>query len=81
LSKWALKITNREELYKKIKLNKTIIDLALEYTTEMKDKNKILNEINQARLYKKVYLPFKLLGLRGRTKTKCFEYVEEKSQY
>ena len=73
MSKWALKIINGKELHNKIMTNKIIIILTLECTTEMKDRNKILNEINQARLHKKVYLPFELLGLRGRVKIKCFK--------
>ena len=81
MSKWALKIINGKELHNKIMTTKIILDLVLEYTIEIKDRNKILNEINQVRLYKKVYLPFKLLGMKGKQKTKCFEYIEEKSQY
>ena len=61
--------------------NQTIMDLVLENTKEMKDRNKILNKINQARLYKKAYLPFELLGMKEQQKTKYFKYIEEKSQY
>ena len=60
-----MKITNSKELYNKIMTNKTIMDLVLEYTKEIKDKNKIINEINQARLHKKIYLLFELLGMKG----------------
>ena len=81
LSKWALKITNGKDLYNKITTNQTIMDLILEYIKEMKDRNKILNKINQVRLHKKAYLPFKLLGMKGQQKTKYFECIEEKSQY
>ena len=65
LSKWALKITNSKDLHNKITTNQTIMDLTLEYMKEMKDRNKILNKINQARLYKKTYLLFELLGMKG----------------
>ena len=79
LSKWVLKITNGKELHNKIMTNEIIMDLILEYMKEMKDRNKILNKINQERLYKKDYLLFELLGMKGQHKTKCFECIEEKS--
>ena len=65
LSKWVLKITNGKELHNKIMTNEIIMDLILEYMKEMKDRNKILNKINQVRLYKKAYLPFELLEMKG----------------
>ena len=56
---------NVEDLGNKITSNKIIMDIALEYTKEKKNRDKILNEIKHTRLRKKTYLPFKLLGLDG----------------
>ena len=70
---------NGEELQNTIMSNKTIIDLALEYTQSKKDKNNILNAINHVRLYKQVYLPFELLGMNRTTQTKCYDNIYKKS--
>jgi len=49
---------------RKITTNKTIMDVAVEYTKYLQ----IIGYINQVRRYKKVLLPMELVGTRGKTK-------------
>ena len=61
-----IKVVNQEEYSNKITRNQTIMDLAHQYIIEKKLSNKELNQINMVRLWKRMYLPIKLLGSRGR---------------
>ena len=45
----------------------------------MKQAQEITNAINYARIYKKVYLVCKLLGLKGQNPTKCYYNLNEES--
>ena len=45
----------------------------------MKYKPDIITELNQVRLFKRVYLPCELVRLVGDVQTKCYESFEELS--
>ena len=63
----------------KISINLTIIDYVMKYVNEQKLKNDILTPINQMRIWKRVYLLCKLVGVNGRERTKAFCEVNGKS--
>ena len=54
-----------------------IISLVVKYVCEEKLKEEILAPINHIRLRKKVYLPCKLVGVDGKSKTKAFKEINE----
>ena len=59
--------------------NKTIMDYAERHVENEQLSFKMLAVINYVRIYKKLHLPCELIGALGRTKTKQFKHVEEKS--
>ena len=49
-----------------------LMDMACEYAKEKPHLEETHKRINQVRLLKKVYLPCEILGINGRSSTKCF---------
>ena len=63
LEQRKLKIDNNEKELKKITENKTIIDQAKDYIKDEKVLIDKLARLNYMRIYKKIYLPYKLVGI------------------
>ena len=55
------------------------MDFVIIFIAQMNQKADIINEINAVRLYKKLYLPCKLVGVIRIIQTKCFEDFDKKS--
>jgi len=58
--------------YEIISKNQTIIDYVRSYIAPMKDWKAIMNRINIVRLAKRLYLPFKLVGVDGGQMTNAY---------
>ena len=74
-----MKVVNGEELENTIISNKIIMDLVLEYTKNMKNRNQILNLINHIRLKNRIYLLFELLELNRITQIKYYNNTYKRS--
>ena len=55
------------------------MDKAQKYSKEKSDPKIVVNIINHIHLYKKIYLTYELLGLRGQTLTNCYYNINAKS--
>ena len=64
-----ISLVNTEDS-KKITINKTIMDYTKEYVEESHLSTKILPPINYIRIYKKIYLPYELIGTNRRYEIK-----------
>ena len=65
LEQRMLEIDNNEKELKKITGNKTIIDWAKDFVKDEKALIDKLVRLNYIRIYKKIYLPCKLIGIDG----------------
>ena len=54
-----------------------IIEHALRYVSEMKNKTVLLQKINRVKLYKRLYLPFELVNIDGDRLTNAYYNLEE----
>ena len=59
--------------------NKFIMECAIDYLQNKKDKVKLLTKINEVRKCMGVLLPYELVGENGRSLTNCGKMIEEKS--
>ena len=73
-----ISLINKEDV-KSISSNKTIMDYAKEYVEEEKLSTKIIPSINHIRIYKKMYLPCKLIEMNRRCETREIINPLEKS--
>ena len=64
---------------KQIIKNKTIIDIVIRYIQIKQLNKKVLQDINFVRKKKKLYLPYELVGMNGKTPTECYNNMHEKS--
>ena len=55
------------------------MELVIKYVECQNLKKEILAPINQIRIWKKVYLPYELVGLNGKEQTRAFREINEKS--
>ena len=69
MSKRELKFLNTTEDKLHISVNRIIMDYVDEYVKIKKLPNEIIVPINQMRLYKKLYLLYKLIGINRDEKT------------
>ena len=67
-----MKLINISHSKNLISINKTIINFAIRCIKELNRSNNILVPLNQVRLYKKMYLPYKLIDINRDSKTKEF---------
>ena len=74
----GINLINKQEV-KFITSNKTNIDYITQYVEEEKLSTKIIPSINYIRMYKKMYLPCKLIGMNGRSETREMISPLEKS--
>ena len=75
----GIKLRNVEESKYVKTINKTIMDYAIEYAKEKEMDEKIIPLINHVRLYKRIILLCKLVGLKGREETKSYKNELERS--
>ena len=61
----GLKLINTEKRKGTWTQNTMLMDKAQKYVQGMENKNKIINAINHIRLYKKIYLVYEFLELKG----------------
>jgi len=79
LQKRNMELINRQNEPKWFTVNKTIMDYAQQYK-HLKNLSEIcLASMNQVRIFKKMYLPCELVGLKGDCLTKEARFNEEKS--
>jgi len=64
----------------RITSNKTIMQYAREYTSKSSNETIVLKLINHVRLYKRVFLPFELIGNSGKEQTEAYRIQEKQSQ-
>ena len=74
-----IEIADEEEKDLVTTTNKFLMEYALEYMNEKKDKMKVLKKINSVRKYKGVMLPYELFGENGNQMTTCGRITEERS--
>ena len=65
LAKRKIEIINTMQIKNIITTNKTVIDYVEECIQEKHEKPIVLQQINLVRLYKKIYLPIELVGIKG----------------
>ena len=65
---------------KRITSNKTIMDMAMKYVQIKQLDKKVLQDINFVWKKKRVYLPYELVGMNGKTPTKFYNNMQETSQ-
>ena len=74
-----IEIVDEEEKDLVTTTNKFLMEYAIEYVNEKKDKMKVLKKINSVRKYKGVMLPYELFGEKGNQLTTCGRITEERS--
>ena len=80
MNQWKIKIHNELKFKNQIKRNKIIMDYTLEYSSINKtNKIKAIWIINLVWLYKKLYLPVELVGIRGNYQTQAYNDIKAKS--
>ena len=67
-----MKLINISHSENLISINKTIMNFTIRCIKELNRSNNILVPLNQVRLYKKMYLPCKLIDINRDSKTKEF---------
>ena len=73
-------VFSRQNREMAITKNKSIMEYALTYADKVMNDKSVLEHINHVRLYKKVFLPFELVGSSGRDETQAFQEDESMSQ-
>ena len=61
--------------------NETIMDKATQYTKDKEQVRELISTINYVRIYKKLYLVYKLLYMKGTIPTKYYYNTNEISSY
>ena len=79
LEKRQIKLINRFNEMKRFTTNKTIMDYASDYVKREDAIDGEREAINHVRLYKKMILPFEVVGFRGEQQTKEFRNASDKS--
>jgi len=79
LQKRNMELINRQNEPKWFTVNKTIMDYAQQYVKQNQLSDISIASMNQVRIFKKMYLPCELIGLKGDCLTKEAKVNEEKS--
>ena len=79
MQKRKLLLINTTSIHDKITKNKIIINYVEEYAQEKQLKQSVVQNINLVWLYKKLYLPIELVGIRGDKQTEAFNNIHAPS--
>ena len=74
-----IEIINNEKLVQKITSNKTTTEYINDYIKVAKLPNKVFDQINHIRLFKRAVIPVELTRARGQRTTECYDKIEVKS--